>query len=290
MTGNMLTAGYKPKEAVTGGALAGLTSGLTYKPDTGSGLKLKPSDAVVDGLKHPGITDSLTGGVNSPMQADYSLAGNQPMQSSDLQMPVDTSKFILPNLNPTAAPAPAATSSLGLKDVGTMALLSQLTAQRPPAADDAIRDMSPEQQEYFNRPSITWDWNKLQSDANAQGMGLSEYMAAYWPQVTSGVYNKTTAMAMGGAYAGGGAMGAVARLVRGGGSGREDTINARLSDGEYVMDAETVAMLGDGSVDEGARRLDAMRAQLRKHKGKTLAKGKFSPNAKSPLAYLKGAA
>ena len=96
---------------------------------------------------------------------------------------------------------------------------------------------------------------------------------------------------MGGMYAaGGGALGAVARLVRGGGSGRDDTVNARLSDGEYVMDAETVAMLGDGSTDAGAKRLDAMRAQLRKHKGRVMAKGKFSPNAKSPLAYLKGAA
>jgi hypothetical protein len=116
-------------------------------------------------------------------------------------------------------------------------------------------------------------------------------MSTYWPQISSGTYNLPTNMAMGGAYAmGGGPLGAVARLVRGGGSGRDDTINARLSDGEYVMDAETVAMLGDGSTDEGARRLDSMRSQLRKHKGKTLARGKFSPNAKSPLAYMKGAA
>jgi hypothetical protein len=53
------------------------------------------------------------------------------------------------------------------------------------------------------------------------------------------------------------------------------------------MDAETVAMLGDGSTGEGARRLDQMRSALRAHKGKALARGKFSPNAKSPLAYLK---
>jgi hypothetical protein len=138
---------------------------------------------------------------------------------------------------------------------------------------------------------LKWDWNKLQSDANAQRMSLSQYMSTYWPQIAAGTYNLPTNMAMGGAYAvGGGPMNAVARLVRGGGSGRDDTINARLSDGEYVMDAETVAMLGDGSTDEGARRLDSMRSQLRKHKGKTLARGKFSPNAKSPLAYMKGAA
>jgi hypothetical protein len=74
--------------------------------------------------------------------------------------------------------------------------------------------------------------------------------------------------------------------VRGPGSGRDDKIDALLSDGEYVMDAETVAMLGDGSLDEGARRLDQMRANLRKHKGAALAKGKFSPDAKAPEAYL----
>lgn len=76
--------------------------------------------------------------------------------------------------------------------------------------------------------------------------------------------------------------------VRGMGSGRDDKIPARLSDGEYVMDAETVALLGDGSSDAGAKRLDAFRANIRKHKGKKLARGEFSVNAKKPEAYLKG--
>lgn len=76
--------------------------------------------------------------------------------------------------------------------------------------------------------------------------------------------------------------------VRGIGSGRDDKIPARLSDGEYVIDAETVALLGDGSSDAGAKRLDAFRANIRKHKGKKLARGEFSVNAKKPEAYLKG--
>ena len=88
----------------------------------------------------------------------------------------------------------------------------------------------------------------------------------------------------------GGTLNQISNLARGSGSGRDDTINARLSDGEYVMDAETVALLGDGSNSEGARRLDQMRKEIRAQKGKSLAKGKFSPDAKSPLAYLKGAA
>jgi hypothetical protein len=77
--------------------------------------------------------------------------------------------------------------------------------------------------------------------------------------------------------------------IGGGADGRSDDVNAVLSDGEYVMDAETVAMLGNGSSKAGAAKLDQMRSALRQHKGKNLAGGKISPDAKSPLAYLKGA-
>jgi len=77
--------------------------------------------------------------------------------------------------------------------------------------------------------------------------------------------------------------------IGGGADGRSDDVNAVLSDGEYVMDAESVAMLGNGSSKAGAKKLDDMRAGLRQHKGKNLASGKISPDAKSPLAYLKGA-
>ena len=70
--------------------------------------------------------------------------------------------------------------------------------------------------------------------------------------------------------------------------GRSDDIPAVLSDGEYVIDAETVALLGNGSNKAGAKQLDRFRANIRKHKGKELAKGRFSVNAKKPQAYLAG--
>jgi hypothetical protein len=83
------------------------------------------------------------------------------------------------------------------------------------------------------------------------------------------------------------------RLVRAGGgsvsgpgTGRSDSIEALLSDGEYVMDAESVALLGDGSTEEGSRRLDEMRENLRKHKGRALARGQFTPSAHSPEKYM----
>jgi hypothetical protein len=76
--------------------------------------------------------------------------------------------------------------------------------------------------------------------------------------------------------------------VSGPGTGRSDDIPAMLSDGEYVMDAETVALLGDGSPKAGAEALDRLRVNLRKHKGQKLAKGEFSVNAKQPERYLAG--
>lgn len=78
------------------------------------------------------------------------------------------------------------------------------------------------------------------------------------------------------------------RYVDGPGSGRDDKIPALLSDGEYVMDAETLALLGDGSTKEGARRMDKFRAKIRQHKGRALSRGQISPDAKSPEKYMVG--
>lgn len=95
-------------------------------------------------------------------------------------------------------------------------------------------------------------------------------------------------MAQGGlmGYAKGGSK--KSRYFDGLGSGRDDKIPALLSDGEYVMDAETLALLGDGSTKEGARRMDKFRAKIRQHKGRALSRGQISPDAKSPEKYMGG--
>lgn len=86
------------------------------------------------------------------------------------------------------------------------------------------------------------------------------------------------------------ATGGLAMMANGGNvsDGRTDDIPALLSPGEYVMDAETVALLGNGNNDAGAKRLDHMREAVRKQKGGALSRGKISPDAQSPLAYLSG--
>lgn len=74
-----------------------------------------------------------------------------------------------------------------------------------------------------------------------------------------------------------------------GGDGRSDGIPALLSNDEYVWDAETTALLGDGDADAGARKLDQMREIVRKEKGKNLARGKISRDAPGALELLKKA-
>jgi len=72
------------------------------------------------------------------------------------------------------------------------------------------------------------------------------------------------------------------------GDGTSDDIDAKLSGGEYVMDAGTVSMLGNGSNEAGSRALDQLRQRIRKHAGKHLVKGKQFMKAKPPEAYLRG--
>lgn len=108
-------------------------------------------------------------------------------------------------------------------------------------------------------------------DTAGSNFDLLKYLEEYQPQP----------MAYGGMSKG--------SKVRGPGHGREDLIPALLSDGEYVIDAETMALLGNGSTDAAAKKMDQFRENIRKHKGTKLAKGGISPDAKSPLQYLRGA-
>jgi len=81
---------------------------------------------------------------------------------------------------------------------------------------------------------------------------------------------------------GGYAAGGNPRLLRGPGDGMSDhipaTINnrqpARLADGEYVITADVVSHLGNGSTEAGARQLDAMMKRIRKGRTGTSKQGK----------------
>jgi len=84
----------------------------------------------------------------------------------------------------------------------------------------------------------------------------------------------------------GGPLHAAGEHIKGPGDGTSDDIPAVLSDGEYVISADVVSALGNGSNDAGAKKLDEMMSNARKHASKNHAKGKLGAPAKDPEQYL----
>jgi len=188
-----------------------------------------------------------------------------------------------------------ALGNIGMQEVAGAALLASMLGDAGAAkVKSSISKMDDAQKEYFNRNLRTWDWRKINAAANAKGTNINEFIInpKFIAEAESGMFdiNAPVPGSSNPMMRARGGMSEINNFVSGAGSGRDDIINARLSDGEFVVDAETVALLGDGSNKEGARRLNHMRENLRAHKGKTLSKGKFSPNAKAPLQYMKRSA
>ena len=186
--------------------------------------------------------------------------------------------------NLMSAEATAPSSGFNLKgNIAPLLLAGASLSGLNSASVQAIQQA--DQSGIFDRSIDEYDYIKIQNDANSRGMTVFDFLNSVSFRDNQSAYYKTpTRMA-----ARGGIMDAPG-YVSGPGDGRDDVINARLSDGEYVIDAESVSLLGNGSNEAGAEMLDDMRKKLRMHKGKVLAKGKFSPDAKSPLEYMRRSA
>ena len=266
-----------PSESVVDGL--NLEASGMADPVLGSNLDLK--NLVTDPVIYPTRVTSMGVSPNTGQKVtgfgDVQTTGVLRQPEVEFKLPAPATAQPQPSLFDSAIDY--ASNNKGALAVGLLSSAGSLM-EADEEVGQAISSMSDSQREYFNRDLTQWDWNKVKVDASRANQSLSEFMANNFNDLTSGKYN-TTALNRGGP------LNKASRYVRGGGTGRSDEIPAYLSDGEYVIDAETVSMLGDGSSKAGANVLDAMRKQIRAHKGKNLAKGKFSADAKSPLAYLK---
>lgn len=163
-------------------------------------------------------------------------------------------------------------------------------SQKPSAASQAAAAQNAAAQERFNAPlpQVSFQRSRVPSGQ----IDYANYGKRGGQSFFQGNALPTVNAARGGHIARGALMQAANNHPQGkaigSGDGRDDMIPANLSNNEYVVDAETTALLGNGSPEAGARKLDAMRANLRKHKGGALARGKFSPPAKSPESYMMG--
>ena len=75
------------------------------------------------------------------------------------------------------------------------------------------------------------------------------------------------------------------RYVKGEGDGTSDEVPAMLANGEFVIPADVVSKLGNGSNDAGASVLDEFLATIRSHAQRHDPKN-LPPESKGPLAYL----
>lgn len=135
--------------------------------------------------------------------------------------------------------------------------------------------------------SNTYDPNKLQGDISTlsgmvndplYGQNYQKIIAAEQARLNALGYGNNNEFKKGGA---------LSRYVKGEGDGQADKIPAMLSDGEYVMDAETVSAIGNGSSEAGAKKLDEFRMNLRKHK-RSAPLGKIPPKTKNLNSYMSG--
>lgn len=193
--------------------------------------------------------------------------------------------------------------------IGALTLAQMVGGARgskPNAAARAAQKQAKEAQERFNAPlpSMAFDraLNPYSGNPLMYGFGGQNSMGSWYtgnavPRRETPVQSQ---LAKGGSVPRGrpsGPMGALQamhvsgespRYVQGPGGAREDKIPALLSNNEYVLTAEDMALLGDGSPEDGAKKMDAFRENLRRHKGRALANGKISPDAKPAERYLGG--
>ncbi len=72
--------------------------------------------------------------------------------------------------------------------------------------------------------------------------------------------------------------------IKGDTGGQDDEIEARVSDGEFVIPADVVAHAGDGNNAAGAKKFYKLMENIRKHKGGRI---KLPPKAKSLADYMR---
>jgi hypothetical protein len=176
-------------------------------------------------------------------------------------------------------------------------------AQYPSYASGGLTALAPggsiEEKKKKQRASLTSDRNMAAMSADQAGLAMLNN-ARYGANMTSASPARSS-MALGdlpnpiGAAGGGltslGGYSDGGRLLKGPGDGMSDSIPAkigtrqpaRLADGEFVIPADVVSHLGNGSTDAGAKRLYAMMAKVRsartgkKKQAPAVNTGKFLP-------------
>lgn len=270
-------AGAAPSGAMPGATPAATSAGTQ-------------SLAATAGSATPGLTASTVPGYMGPV--DYSIASGAPSASTGISGLAKAGT--MPGFEIASGPA---TSQMGLSaPTGAMSQAATKAAGSPGMMDSA--------KSWFN--SLTPKQQLLAGGAGIAGIGMiSDQMRGGVPkkkpysgplsqfQFDPSAYRPYS-------YAAGGETGGIAslgsysdggRMLKGPGDGMSDSIPAniggkqpaRLADGEFVVPADVVSHLGNGSTDAGAKQLYSMMNKVRKARtgnpkqGRQINAGKYLP-------------
>jgi hypothetical protein len=303
------------QKGVIGGGIQGATGALLNRKDPISGALINAAgggaEAAAGNLTNNPYANkalsSLAGGAaryeavdllgktNTP-NAQQFMQPNQPQNQSNFTQQALAAPMAMPqnpsnplaSVDPYGLPKESKVSSYrpneGINPMQATGLSSALSAATPygsPAPKltfEEIMSMHPELQDHINQyPQL----------ANVEPRILLGLLESGGKQAYKN--GGVVAMKNGGALPKAPVFitGATGHYVKGHGDGQSDDIPAMLADGEYVFDADTVASLGNGSSDAGAKLLDHFREALREHK-RSAPTDKIPPKA-APLQYMKQA-
>jgi len=169
-------------------------------------------------------------------------------------------------LSMTGVPGATTGSGSGSSSSTGMNLTPGLTTSNPNYSLDIVSKSSPELYNTPLNPSLT----ASQTQA-PQGFAMGGY-------ATGGQYQEHNPSF----YSEGGMEN---RYVQGDGDGTSDDVAAMLANGEFVIPADIVAALGNGSNDAGAHVLDQFLSVIRQDNHSN-DPDELPPESKGPLAYL----
>jgi len=272
-------------DAVTNTAMANAlpVSNMAATPMAASGLPAGQSFAQASQLAN---TAAANQGITSAMNQALPLTGNAGISS----LPAASTSPLIPTPSPISAPAASASGNLfsdPMKYIGDHKFLAGSSALAGAVGAKA----DPYMPEEYNGPLKRF---RLSSDYR----GVTPYAEGGIATLASGGYDRMVgeepmypqAMARGGisdlgSYSDGG------RMLRGPGDGMSDSIPAsiagkrpaRLATEEFVVPADVVSHLGNGSSDAGAKQLYAMMDKVRqartgrKSQGREINPQKYMP-------------
>lgn len=236
----------------------------TYTSDDGSTLTLDKDGNIVG---HTESTDTSWKSISDPKTGNITLP----------KLP----SGIIPKANVNTINPP--TGLPGLTPLMTAGMFGALTQNKGPVYNPAP----------VQAPNVTLDWNAqpVQAPENGIAYGQQFLNPTYSTGAAGGGLMSLAAGGMTGKFTTLGSYSDGGRLLRGPGDGMSDNIPAtianrqpaRLADGEFVVPADVVSHLGNGSTDAGAKVLYAMMDRVRKARtgkakqGKKIQPQKFVP-------------